>query len=62
MEKDKISKEQTFTDVLSIIRRTAFPHYCYAKTLLQEPGDVTGDTMVFESCLTVTSNQVKVWM
>lgn len=46
MEKDGISKEQAFNEVLSIIRRTALLHYCYAKTLIEEFGGERGKELI----------------
>ena len=49
MEKDKISKDQAFNEVLSIIRRTALLHYCYAKTLMGELGEDRGKELVLKA-------------
>ena len=49
MEKEKISKDQAFKEVLSIIRRTALLHYCYAKTLIEELGEEKGMELVLKA-------------
>jgi hypothetical protein len=49
MEKDGISKEQAFKEVLTIIRRTALLHYCYAKTLIEEFGEEQGKELILKA-------------
>ena len=52
MKKEKIPKEQAIKEVLSIIRRTALIHYCYAKTLIEELGKEQGEEMVLKAIQT----------
>ena len=44
-----ISKEQAFKEVLTIIRRTALLHYCYAKTLIEEFGEERGKELILKA-------------
>lgn len=49
MKKEKILKEQAFKEVLSMIRRTALLHYCYAKTLIEELGEERGKDLILKA-------------
>lgn len=49
MEKDMISREQAFKEVLSMIRRTALLHYCFSKTLIEELGEERGKELILKA-------------
>jgi hypothetical protein len=49
MEKNKISKDQAFKEVLSMIRRTALLHYCFSKTLIEELGEERGKELILKA-------------
>jgi hypothetical protein len=46
MKNEVISKEQATREVLSMIRRAALIHYCYAKTLIEEMGEERGKDLI----------------